>query len=407
MLTGAATPRLVGTAPGDAGRLPLAQRSWSQVPVQVDERAVVDLNKVYNGVASGLTQLTYTDPGTFRRPNRTHRGRDDTSPSSASMARQKAPAGSARRRRGRLGEEGRRIAESPTAAYVYLFRQPAGPERGAATSATTSAWPPGPTDDLRLGAGQDSTITTSSYTQHFRPLGDDGVADHGPGRLGRGHPRPTRTCSPRAPARAARTPSRPAKARSSSTRAGRSARCAPTSAPTAAPTPSGCTSSTSAARTSRRTCASTRSQASWTSSTTAPRRPTTYRQPQPGRRARGRDPRHALLLWSLTWESVDGAQVPGCGTTLTTHIPGFASTSYYLTMKRRRPPPRTQCTGHGLAHGSSGAAHRPGHPTLTRRRDGASPDRDRPPPSVRAARPTARAARTDRASAAGRRLPQG
>ncbi len=39
---------------------------WQQVPVQVDERAVVDWSTIYDGlVPPGLTVLTYTDPGTF------------------------------------------------------------------------------------------------------------------------------------------------------------------------------------------------------------------------------------------------------------------------------------------------------------------------------------------------------
>ena len=38
---------------------------WIQIPVQVDERAVVDFGTVYGGGLSGYTFLTYTDTSTF------------------------------------------------------------------------------------------------------------------------------------------------------------------------------------------------------------------------------------------------------------------------------------------------------------------------------------------------------
>ncbi len=39
--------------------------SWRQVPVQVDERARVDLGRVYNDPPNGVVLTQYTDPGTF------------------------------------------------------------------------------------------------------------------------------------------------------------------------------------------------------------------------------------------------------------------------------------------------------------------------------------------------------
>ena len=83
----------------------------------------------------------------------------------------------------------------------------------------------------------------------------------------------TRIYSRPAPAGEARTPSTRARARSSSTRLGRFARSARTSAPTAGRSPGASTSSTSAARRSAHSCASTRFPGCSTSSTTArPRR---------------------------------------------------------------------------------------------------------------------------------------
>jgi len=64
VLTGADVPPLRGMAPG----LLVAFRydgGWQQVPVQVDERAYIDLGKVYGGAAVGVPVLSYTDAGTF------------------------------------------------------------------------------------------------------------------------------------------------------------------------------------------------------------------------------------------------------------------------------------------------------------------------------------------------------
>jgi hypothetical protein len=68
VLTGARLPTLVGTAPQRV----VAFRwtgSWQQVPVQVDERATLDLGKAYNQPPAGVTALTYTDPNTFVGPD--------------------------------------------------------------------------------------------------------------------------------------------------------------------------------------------------------------------------------------------------------------------------------------------------------------------------------------------------
>lgn len=64
VLTGAAAPSFLGSAPGDI----VAFRYtgvWQQVPVQVDERAVVDLGTVYNQAPIGVAYLTYADAGTY------------------------------------------------------------------------------------------------------------------------------------------------------------------------------------------------------------------------------------------------------------------------------------------------------------------------------------------------------
>lgn len=68
VLAGSKLPSLVGALP----RRVVAFRwdgGWQQVPVQVDERAQVDLGAAYDQAPVGITALTYTDPGTFIGPD--------------------------------------------------------------------------------------------------------------------------------------------------------------------------------------------------------------------------------------------------------------------------------------------------------------------------------------------------
>lgn len=65
VLFGAQVPRLVGTAPQRLVAFRFVYGTWQQVPVQVDERAVLDLNKPKNGAPVGKSALFYTDPDTW------------------------------------------------------------------------------------------------------------------------------------------------------------------------------------------------------------------------------------------------------------------------------------------------------------------------------------------------------
>jgi hypothetical protein len=68
LMTGDEVPGLLGSEPSQI----VAFRwggTWEQVPVQVDERAVVDFGQIYNSDPSGYTVLTYTDAGTFTGPD--------------------------------------------------------------------------------------------------------------------------------------------------------------------------------------------------------------------------------------------------------------------------------------------------------------------------------------------------
>ena len=64
VMTGAQAGSLQGTPAGRVVAFARHSGAWQQVPVQVDERAVVDLGPVRNLANSGVTATVYTDPNT-------------------------------------------------------------------------------------------------------------------------------------------------------------------------------------------------------------------------------------------------------------------------------------------------------------------------------------------------------
>ena len=66
VLTGADVPALQGIAPGTLVAFKF-DGGWEQIPVQVDERAVINFTQVYNGNTTygNYSRLDYTDAGTF------------------------------------------------------------------------------------------------------------------------------------------------------------------------------------------------------------------------------------------------------------------------------------------------------------------------------------------------------
>jgi hypothetical protein len=67
VLTGADAGLLLGVAPGDVVAFRYAS-GWVQIPLQVDERALVDFADIYDhlgGVTETVTTLQYTDAGTY------------------------------------------------------------------------------------------------------------------------------------------------------------------------------------------------------------------------------------------------------------------------------------------------------------------------------------------------------
>jgi hypothetical protein len=127
VLTGAQVPRLQGVAPAKVLAFHYLNGAWKQVPVQVDERAVVDLAKPKNAAPVGHTFLTYTDANTFTGPDpNANVDADDEIALMGIDTGIKAPSGSAPP--GVVAGSGVevKVVDSigePSPSYVYLFRQ--------------------------------------------------------------------------------------------------------------------------------------------------------------------------------------------------------------------------------------------------------------------------------------------
>ena len=184
VLRGAETPKLTGAAPGAIVAFSY-DGGWIQVPVQVDERAVVDYG-VVRQIGNGFDHEAYTDPGTFAGadPDPTVDAGDEI----AFMA--KDAGGSATGIRSPDGV----VPSSRTAVaiddpldpgserFVYLFRSDSGLDPAAGRSYVDY--------DFSLQSGdykttydfdgvanveadappanpEDSAVTTSAYTQHL------------------------------------------------------------------------------------------------------------------------------------------------------------------------------------------------------------------------------------------------
>jgi len=176
VLVGDSLPEFVGSAPSTLVGFGW-QDGWVQIPVQVDERAVVDFGKIYNSAPKGQSILTYTDPGTFTGPDpdRTFDGDDELvfmawGAGSAAPSGTSAPAGALEATRRDV-----RIQDPLTGAtgFVYLFRSDGSLDQsaGAAPIAYDFVLLSGAykaTYDTRSGPNpEDSTVTTPAYSVHF------------------------------------------------------------------------------------------------------------------------------------------------------------------------------------------------------------------------------------------------
>jgi hypothetical protein len=287
VLRGAETPKLTGAAPGaivafshDGG--------WTQVPVQVDERAVVDYG-VVRQIGNGFDHEAYTDPGTFAGadPDPTVDAGDEI----AFMAKDAGGSATGIRSPDGVVPSSRTVVaiDDPlhpgSERFVYLFRSDSGLDPAAGRSYVDY--------DFSLQSGdykttydfdgvanveadappanpEDSAVTTSAYTQH---LLSRWVTDRMTLRTG-AVPSPDILDGDKAQvsaaAGAASSRSAAAAAASSPTSPARCERSAPRSGPTAGPTRSATTSTTSVARTRSPTSVSTRGSVRSPSSVTSP-----------------------------------------------------------------------------------------------------------------------------------------
>ncbi len=367
VLTGSQVPRLVGADPGAVVAFRWLNDAWHQVPVQVDERAVVDLGRVYNSTPVGVTQLTYTDPGTFTGPDPNPKvDGDDEIALMGIDAGVRPPAGS--RPPGVVAGSGHEVQiidslGEPTPAYVYLFRQTGGLDPSAGRSYVTYRFGLRSGDyktTYRLQQGpnpEDSTVTTAAYTRHFSDRWiDDGITVRSGSASGADIlDRHKNLFAPGNCVRSEDTFS-----------AAEGAFTVNKSGPVRALR--GYVGANSGPYTQRLHVFYARREVI----TTFPRVhqiPSVmdfldYSPAAGGMRYRNNHNTggvtvdgtpDAVTAGSLSWESVDGPQ-GGLSSvhTYDTDIPGFATTSYYLDDSTPTGGVQTQCTGDAFAYGSSG-----------------------------------------------------
>ena len=186
VLEGSDVPRLTGAAPGKVIAFRYLNGRWEQIPVQVDERALIDLGTVYDEPADGVKLMSYTDPNTFAGgdPDPTVDGNDEIAfmgiDGGAQAAAGSHPSGVVTS----SGEEIRfhdPIGE-PSDTFVYLYRQTG--------NLAQDAGRPYVDYDFNLLSGdykstyrlqdgpnpEDSTVRTGFYTRHFSDRwADDGL----------------------------------------------------------------------------------------------------------------------------------------------------------------------------------------------------------------------------------------
>ena len=177
VLTGADLSRVRGAVPAKVIGFKYLDNRWQQSPIQIDERAVLDLAKPKNQAATGQTFLTYTDPNTFTGadPDATFDSNDELVFMGIDAG-VKAPAGSTPP--GVIAGSGTevRIVDAlgdPSPAFLYLFRQTGNLDPGAGKDYVNYSFNLLSGDyktTYKLGAGpnpENSTVTTDFYSHHF------------------------------------------------------------------------------------------------------------------------------------------------------------------------------------------------------------------------------------------------
>lgn len=178
VLTGANLPTLATAKPAQLVGFAASTTGWRQIPIQIDERAVLNFGRVYNGAANNVNILGYTSTKTWagKDPTRTFDANDEL----AFMARDAGILSpSATRPVGTLaGGVQVRITDPlvpGSESYVYLFKK--APRSGLKTGAgkkyvtykfkvlsgpykTTYRYANGPNPE-------NSTVTAPYYKHHF------------------------------------------------------------------------------------------------------------------------------------------------------------------------------------------------------------------------------------------------
>lgn len=205
VLKGDSVPSLLGAQPAQLVGFRFAVGAWTQIPVQVDERAIVAIGSAYRGINSAactqpswcqnldnaVVKLYYTDPGTYigADPDPAFDSNDEL----VFMARDagdEAATGAAAPAGVQSGSGVKITISEPGAsrnAYVYLYRQNGTLAQGAGQSYVnynfvlasggaylTSYDRTGTSPDANrvtgdaLGANpENTTVTTPYYSQHF------------------------------------------------------------------------------------------------------------------------------------------------------------------------------------------------------------------------------------------------
>ncbi len=176
VLAGASLPSLLGAAPSRIVGFRHQGSAWVQIPVQVDERAVVDFGTVYGTDPMGETFLAYADPGTF-----TGADPDATFDADDEIALDAADAGDAADGASDPGSvaSGTRLEitlanpVTTAEAFVYLFLSDGSldPAAGRAPIGYVFDLLSGDyktTYDRNSGPNpEDSSVTTAAYSVHF------------------------------------------------------------------------------------------------------------------------------------------------------------------------------------------------------------------------------------------------
>ncbi len=179
VVTGAQAPALAGADPGRVVAFRRGGSGWEQVPVQVDERAVVNLGQIYGPAGGSRTSaLVYTDPQTFTGadPDPTVDANDEL----ALMWRDtgaRAPSGAAPPPGVRAGSAVELALQDPLDAekrwaYLYEATDPS-LDQGAGKRYVDYRFALRSGDyrtTYKLGSGpnpEDSTVRTASYSARF------------------------------------------------------------------------------------------------------------------------------------------------------------------------------------------------------------------------------------------------